>query len=84
MINLISNDLFLSQFATKIFIIFLSVQGRWMTWQFVKENWDELHKRFEGGFLLSRLIKVSPDSSLIARSLMIFFSQIDTDKYITI
>jgi len=34
-----------------------SVQGRWMTWQFVKENWDELHKRFEGGFLLSRLIK---------------------------
>ena len=38
---------------------FVSVQGRWMTWLFVKENWDELHKRYQGGFLLGRLIKVS-------------------------
>ena len=30
-----------------------------MTWQFVKENWEELHKRYEGGFLLGRLIKVN-------------------------
>eukprot|EP00794_Sanderia_malayensis_P017827 gene17827-19608_t len=36
-----------------------SVQGRWKTWNFVKDNWEEFHKRYEGGFLLSRLIKSS-------------------------
>ena len=46
-----------------------------MTWQFVKENWDELHKRFEGGFLLSRLIKVSLDVSFIVIPIVIFLSQ---------
>lgn len=35
-----------------------SVKGREMAWKFVQENWDELHNRYEGGFLLSRLIKV--------------------------
>lgn len=32
--------------------------GRRLTWQFTKDNWEELHKRYQGGFLLSRLIKV--------------------------
>ena len=35
-----------------------SVKGREMAWKFVQENWDELYNRYEGGFLLSRLIKV--------------------------
>jgi len=29
-----------------------------LTWEFIKEHWDELHKRYQGGFLLSRLVKV--------------------------
>ena len=29
-----------------------------MAQKFVHENWDELHNRYEGGFLLSRPIKV--------------------------
>ena len=35
-----------------------SVKGREMAWKFVQDNWDEFHNRYEGGFLLSRLIKV--------------------------
>ena len=36
-----------------------SVKGREMAWKFVQDNWDEFHNRYEGGFLLSRLIKVN-------------------------
>lgn len=36
--------------------------GRRMTWDFIKSNWDELYKRYEGGFLLSRLIKISTEN----------------------
>ncbi|XP_045180065.2 puromycin-sensitive aminopeptidase-like [Mercenaria mercenaria] len=31
--------------------------GRDMGWTFVKQNWDALHKRYQGGFLLSRITK---------------------------
>jgi len=34
-----------------------SVEGRDMAWKFVQDSWDELYNRYEGGFLLSRLIK---------------------------
>lgn len=34
-----------------------SVKGREMAWRFVTEKWEELHKRYEGGFLLARLCK---------------------------
>lgn len=36
-----------------------SLAGRKMTWQFTKDHWDDLYKRYDGGFLLSRLIKIS-------------------------
>jgi len=39
-----------------------SLMGRRLTWQFTKDNWEELHKRYQGGFLLSRLIKISTDN----------------------
>ena len=39
-------------------MLMCGVKGRAMAWKFVQENWDELHNRYEGGFLLSRLIKV--------------------------
>ncbi|ELU11944.1 hypothetical protein CAPTEDRAFT_193503, partial [Capitella teleta] len=31
--------------------------GRDLAWGFLKERWTELHDRYKGGFLLSRLIK---------------------------
>ena len=34
------------------------MQGRELAWKFAQDNWDELYNRYEGGFLLSRLIKV--------------------------
>ncbi|XP_077997476.1 puromycin-sensitive aminopeptidase-like [Glandiceps talaboti] len=34
-----------------------SKDGLEMAWQFLQDNWKELHKRYEGGFLLSRLVK---------------------------
>ncbi|XP_061840322.1 puromycin-sensitive aminopeptidase isoform X1 [Nerophis lumbriciformis] len=38
-----------------------SKQGRKAAWKFVKDNWEELHNRYQGGFLLSRLIKLTLD-----------------------
>lgn len=35
-----------------------SKQGRKAAWKFVKDNWEELYNRYQGGFLISRLIKV--------------------------
>ena len=32
-------------------------KGRKLSWQFVKKNWNILHKRFSGGHLLSRLLE---------------------------
>lgn len=37
-----------------------SKQGRKAAWKFVKDNWEELYNRYQGGFLISRLIKVPP------------------------
>ncbi|PVD38990.1 hypothetical protein C0Q70_01615 [Pomacea canaliculata] len=39
-----------------------SVKGRELAWQFVKDNWKELHNRYEGGFLLSRLVKSTTEN----------------------
>lgn len=36
-----------------------SKHGRKAAWKFVRDNWEELHNRYQGGFLISRLIKVS-------------------------
>ncbi|KAG8446884.1 hypothetical protein GDO86_014366 [Hymenochirus boettgeri] len=35
--------------------------GRKCAWNFVKDNWEELYNRYQGGFLISRLIKLSLD-----------------------
>ncbi|XP_077862985.1 puromycin-sensitive aminopeptidase isoform X1 [Saccoglossus kowalevskii] len=34
-----------------------SKDGLEMAWKFLQEKWDVLHRRYEGGFLLSRLVK---------------------------
>ncbi|KAG2460657.1 PSA aminopeptidase, partial [Polypterus senegalus] len=36
-----------------------SKQGRKAAWKFVRDNWEELYNRYQGGFLISRLIKAS-------------------------
>ncbi|TNN37896.1 Puromycin-sensitive aminopeptidase [Liparis tanakae] len=38
-----------------------SKQGRKAAWKFVKDNWEELYNRYQGGFLISRLIKLTVD-----------------------
>lgn len=38
-----------------------SKQGRKAAWKFVKDNWEELYNRYQGGFLISQLIKVRDD-----------------------
>jgi len=36
-----------------------SVDGRELAWKFVCDNWTMLHSRYNGMFLLARLVKVS-------------------------
>lgn len=38
-----------------------SKHGRKAAWKFIKDNWEELYNRYQGGFLISRLIKVCGD-----------------------
>nr|XP_060636893.1 puromycin-sensitive aminopeptidase isoform X2 [Anolis sagrei ordinatus] len=42
-----------------------SKQGRKAAWKFVRDNWEELYNRYQGGFLISRLIKLSVDGFAI-------------------
>jgi len=37
-------------------------KGRDIAWEFVKSNWDDLQKRFEGGFLIGSLLKSTAGS----------------------
>ncbi|XP_062591652.1 puromycin-sensitive aminopeptidase-like [Saccostrea cucullata] len=39
-----------------------TVQGREICWQFVQDKWSELHERYKGGFLLSRLVELSTEN----------------------
>jgi len=36
-----------------------SIDGRELAWKFVRDNWTMLHERYNGMFLLARLVKVS-------------------------
>ncbi|KAM9792467.1 puromycin-sensitive aminopeptidase-like [Neosynchiropus ocellatus] len=38
-----------------------SKQGRIAAWKFVKENWEEIYHRYQGGLLIHRLIKLTVD-----------------------
>ncbi|XP_053118204.1 puromycin-sensitive aminopeptidase isoform X3 [Hemicordylus capensis] len=53
-----------------------SKQGRKAAWKFVRDNWEELYNRYQGGFLISRLIKLSVDGFAIdkmAAEVKVFF-----------
>lgn len=36
--------------------------GRNLAWQFFKDNWKELINRYQGGFLLARLVKFTTEN----------------------
>ena len=38
--------------------LFSSRLGRQLTWQYLRDNWDTYKTRFQGSFLLSRVIEV--------------------------
>ena len=40
-----------------IISVTMSYKGRLLAWEFLKEKWDGLMERYEGGYLLSRLVK---------------------------
>lgn len=44
-----------------------SKQGRKAAWKFVRDNWEELYNRYQGGFLISRLIKVKQEICYLPR-----------------
>ncbi|XP_005990128.1 puromycin-sensitive aminopeptidase [Latimeria chalumnae] len=53
-----------------------SANGRRAAWKFVKDNWEELFNRYQGGFLISRLIKLTVDGfagDKIASDVKVFF-----------
>lgn len=37
----------------------LTKKGRELAWQFLKDNWNMLYDRYQGGFLLNRLVKIT-------------------------
>ncbi|ESO88043.1 hypothetical protein LOTGIDRAFT_204438 [Lottia gigantea] len=39
-----------------------TVRGRQLAWKFVQDKWSELHDRYKGGFLLSRLVKSTTEN----------------------
>lgn len=53
-----------------------SKHGRKAAWDFLRQNWDELHNRYQGGFLMSRLIKLTVEgfaTEKMARDVKNFF-----------
>ncbi|BET03125.1 Aminopeptidase [Nesidiocoris tenuis] len=63
----------------KVFVmvsIDMTKPGRELLWEFVRTNWTDLLRRYEGGFLLSRLVKSSMEnfaSEEMASSIEEFF-----------
>jgi len=50
--------------------------GREMSWNFVKDKWDEFYKRYPGGFLQARLVKFATEgfaSEEMAKEIEAFF-----------
>jgi hypothetical protein len=41
-----------------IISVAMTKPGRELAWEFFQQNKDELRRRYEGGFLISRLVKV--------------------------
>ncbi|KAL1129384.1 hypothetical protein AAG570_013911 [Ranatra chinensis] len=68
----------------KVFVIIsvaMTKVGRQLAWDFLKSNWDELLNRYEGGFLLARLVKHTTEnfaSDDMATEIEEFFSTRDT------
>lgn len=53
----------------------LSRSGRELVWQFFKDHWDMLYDRYQGGFLLNHLVKITENfaSESMASEIEMFF-----------
>lgn len=40
----------------------MSKIGRELAWDFLRNHWQEFHERYEGGFLLTRLVKYTTEN----------------------
>lgn len=59
-----------------------SLLGRQMTWKFTKDNWDILYERYNSGFLLMGLIRVTTKyfaTKTDAEDIEIFFKEHEVD-----
>jgi len=68
----------------KVFVVIsltMTKIGRKLAWEFLKTNWSELLNRYEGAFLLSRLVKNTTDnfaSEEMAKEIEDFFKDKNT------
>lgn len=55
----------------------LTKKGRELAWEFLKDKWDMLYDRYQGGFLLNRLVKITENfaSEEIAKEIEDFFKE---------
>lgn len=55
----------------------LSKKGRELAWQYLKDNWDMFYDRYQGGFLLNRLVKITENfaSEERAKEIESFFKE---------
>lgn len=37
----------------------ITKKGRELAWRYFKDNWDMFYDRYQGGFLLNRLVKIT-------------------------
>lgn len=44
-----------------------SMHGKRAAWNFLQQNWDELHSRYQGGFLMARLIKLTVEGFAVEK-----------------
>lgn len=51
--------------------------GRELAWQFLKDHWSELIDRYQGGFLVTRLVKITENfaTESMAQELEKFFNE---------
>lgn len=55
----------------------LTKKGRELAWKFLKDNWNMLYDRYQGGFLLNRLVKITENfaSETVATEIESFFKE---------
>ena len=68
--------------ATFIGLTAMNPHGKKLAWEFIKKNWQEIFKRYQGEFMLARLIQTSSGltSSKDAKDIKNFFAKHPTPE----